>query len=336
MNDEANLYLGLRVERGSFGIHGLEDVLNVVFDNNHSGPGFQEGDDVLQLSRWFFTDSYMTQTPTGVWFTRSDLLGGGSNDGAGRATANGDYQFFEISHPLDSDDDSHDFSLSLPATVGFNFSLTLGWLSDEPCVVIPSCVGRTTFPAGRGDIVLASKPPLFLHRVAGALILNAHAPTASAAQTQDSPSVNFAGGNLWKDIGTWNAGQLSGNLTGLTSLSVWLGLKNSDDQGTQFDLRAEAYRNGDLIAEGLTRCIAGLTRNPALAKEAIVQFGNTPPVALEGDTLTLKLSTRIGTEADDTKCSGPGGSHNNAVGLRVYFDAATRQSRLEAVLEAVP
>jgi hypothetical protein len=36
-------------------------------------------------------------------------------------------------------------------------------------------------------------------------------------------------------------------LTSLSPAQIWLGLKNSDDTGTKFDLLAEVYRNGTLI-----------------------------------------------------------------------------------------
>ena len=64
--------------------------------------------------------------------------------------------------------------------------------------------------------------------------------------------MNFSGGNPWKDIGVWSAtpSQTSGTLNTLSALRVWLGLKNSDDQGTRFDLRAEIYKNGVLVASG--------------------------------------------------------------------------------------
>ena len=116
---------------------------------------------------------------------------------------------------------------------------------------------------------------------------------------------------------------------------MWLGLKNSDDQGTQFDLRAEVYKNGTLVAVvvGETRCITGVTRNPSLAKEVTVLFPTFPSVSFNGitDVLSLKLRTRIGTNADETKCSGPGGSHNNAVGLRSYFDAVSRDAEFDGM-----
>ena len=51
---------------------------------------------------------------------------------------------------------------------------------------------------------------------------------------------------------------------------VWIGLKNSDDQGTKFDLRAEQYVNGLRIAEGKALCITGVTRNAFLSKEIAV------------------------------------------------------------------
>jgi probable HAF family extracellular repeat protein len=109
---------------------------------------------------------------------------------------------------------------------------------------------------------------------------------------------------------------------------LWVGLKNSDDQGTRFDLRTSLYLNGTLIAEGTARCIAGITRNPAAAKEVRVPLSSIPEDETldPGDELALKVFTRIGTNPDDSKCPG----HSNAVGLRLYYDAASRASQLGA------
>jgi hypothetical protein len=113
--------------------------------------------------------------------------------------------------------------------------------------------------------------------------------------------------------------------------TFWIGLKNSDDQGTQFDLRAELYINDRLIAEGRTLCITGVTRNPSYAKEVTVPLDSVADGDYNsGDILSLKVLTRIGTTADGRKCIGPGGSHNNAVGLRLYYDAPNRPSRFGA------
>ena len=113
--------------------------------------------------------------------------------------------------------------------------------------------------------------------------------------------------------------------------AVWLGLKNSDDQGTSFDVRAELYRNGALVGQGQALCIAGITRNAAQAKEVRFQVDTGTGVSLgSGDVLALRLLTRIGTNPDGTKCPG----HSNAVGIRLYYDAASRQSGLAGELSA--
>lgn len=165
------------------------------------------------------------------------------------------------------------------------------------------------------------------------LFLDNIVPGAANAKFKDSSGVNFNGGNPWKDIGTWAANPTlsAGTLTTLNELHVWLGLKNSDDQGTKFDLRAEIYKNGTLIASGETYCITNLTRNAAQAKEATVSFGSFSPDSFNGtsDVLALKIQTRIGTDGAGNFCGG----HSNAVGLRLYFDATSRPARFNAGFE---
>ncbi|TLY41826.1 MAG: hypothetical protein E6K58_09180, partial [Nitrospirae bacterium] len=194
----------------------------------------------------------------------------------------------------------------------FSFLLA-GILSATPALAQSSA---DFFLHGAG--ATANPPTLFLDRTA---------PTDTTAKFKDSTSINFSGGNPWKEVGTWPADPAltAGTLSALSDLHVWLGLKNSDDQGTNYDLQAEVYKNSTLVSSGLTRCITGVTRNPALAKEALVAFSSFPPTDFNGtsDQLSLKILTRIGTNPDNTKCPG----HNNAVGLRVYFDATTRQAR---------
>ena len=160
------------------------------------------------------------------------------------------------------------------------------------------------------------------------LSLSAEAPTGTTAKYQDSPGINYSGGNPWAAVGTWTAAPalVSGTLTALGETRVWLGLKNSDDQGTYFDVRAEVSKNGTLLASGETRCAQGITRNPANAKEVSVAFGPVSAAAFNGttDVLSLKVLTRIGTTATGARCGG----HSNAVGLRLYFDAVRRAAQV--------
>jgi hypothetical protein len=131
------------------------------------------------------------------------------------------------------------------------------------------------------------------------------------------------------DIGSFEyQGPLdSGCNIALTPAKVWVGLKNSDDQGTQFDLRAELYRQDTLMAVGEVLCVTGITSNPTKAKEVVIPFGPPGNVTLDRtDLLSLRVLTRVGTTEGGKKCSGPGGSHNSAVGLKLYYDAILRAS----------
>lgn len=181
----------------------------------------------------------------------------------------------------------------------------------------PTPVAFTAFLHGSGGT--ANPPTLFLDDTA---------PSGTTAKFKDSPSVAFGGGNPWREVGTWTSA-FDGTLHQLDALHVWLGLKNSDDQGTRFDIRAEIYKNSALVSAGETLCITGLTRNPANAQQATAGFGTFPPVAFDGttDVLSLRVLTRIGTVSSGAFCGG----HASALGLRLYFDAVNRDSRLEGM-----
>jgi hypothetical protein len=111
-------------------------------------------------------------------------------------------------------------------------------------------------------------------------------------------------------------------------MHTWLGLKNSDDQGTRFDVRVDVYKNGALVASGISYCITGVARNPALAKRVHIPLGSTHGAPFNGttDVLSLKVLTRIGTHGAGGFCGG----RSNAAGLRLYFDARDRPSSFHA------
>jgi len=167
------------------------------------------------------------------------------------------------------------------------------------------------------------EPPIvfYLDRGAGGnLLLTEITPTSTTAKFTDSPALSRSNGNAWKKIGAWD-GVINRHcpVEEVSDLQVWVGLRNSDDQGTRFDLKAEFMVGDTVIATGETDCITGVGRNPALAKEVVVSFGPADMALLPG-FVTLVLSARIGTG-----CPG----HASASGLRVYYGSAARDSSFD-------
>jgi hypothetical protein len=191
--------------------------------------------------------------------------------------------------------------------------------ADYIISLTPDQSSNTFFLTGSGP---TANPPT--------LSLSSTVPTATTVRYKDSPSIAFSGGNPWKEVGTWTAApaSASGTLSTLGTAVVWLGLKNSDDIGTNYDLRVEVYRNATMVASGQTLCVEGITRNPDLAKQVTADFGAVTPASFNGttDVLSLKVLTRIGTTAAGAFCGG----HGNAIGLRLYFDAANRAALFDA------
>jgi hypothetical protein len=207
-------------------------------------------------------------------------------------------------------------------TGGFDFGTVSDLSSAElfsPPAPPPAAVSFYLHGAGPND-----NPP--------ALFLDSTAPSDTTAKFKDSPRIKFNDRNPWKEIGEWAAAPAltAGTLTALNDLRVWLGLKKNGDQGALFDLRAEVYKNGVLVAAGETYCIEGLTRNPNLAKEAVVSFDPFSPVILNGaiDELSLKVLTRGGANGSGGFC----GDRSNAARLRLYFDSVSRPSRFDALI----
>jgi hypothetical protein len=203
---------------------------------------------------------------------------------------------------------------------------TLGGSSSEARAVDDGVVAGAAGTASGGNHAFATMNCLWLHTQRGSLLLDATAPADAIADHRDSPSLTLAGGNAWKTVGTWTnptSGSLR-TLTGPGHLSAWLGLKNSDDQGTRFDLQAEILKNNVPLTSGQVHCITGVTRNPDNAVKVDVPFAFQNTAFGPSDTLSVRVSVRIGTNGAGASCGG----HANATGLRLYFDAVTRPAQL--------
>ena len=123
MNDADNLYLAVRFARSFVD---PDSQLSFEFDNDNDGVWPEQGDDILgfNLSIGFF-DLVRTNEPPcqpgkppgscGFF----DTTVGGTNEVEGALLNDGAFTVYEQSHPLDSEDNTHDFSLAAGDTVGF-------------------------------------------------------------------------------------------------------------------------------------------------------------------------------------------------------------------------
>jgi hypothetical protein len=120
-------------------------------------------------------------------------------------------------------------------------------------------------------------------------------------------------------------GQGVPTLSALSPAQVWVGLKNSDDVGIRFDLRAEAYEDGTLVASGQLNSVAGGGSGFNNAKLDAIPFGPFAPTGFPaGSTLSLKLYVR-------NACTGP---THNAGTARLWFNDGAANSHFGATIGA--
>lgn len=151
MNDGGNLYLAANITDDDFGTSFSDyDVFMFLFDNDNDGGGPEKGDDGL------FCFS-ITGPPYDVFYNiteppwPSDAADGGTVDGYHDETSDGNYNYFECVHPLDSSDDAHDFSLKIGYTVGFR----VGYVDNKTLIGFWPSTGWCHIKIASGDLVLS-------------------------------------------------------------------------------------------------------------------------------------------------------------------------------------
>ena len=153
MNDATNLYVAIKIADDDFNTGTPDDVAVIYFDNDNDGT-FESGEDSIAqyAGATGFQDRFLETFPT----MRLDTDVGGTKDGSGACARHGSDNHFEFSHPLNSADDAHDFSLNALNTVGF----TIGYRDGGLGTGVGYWPGVTTQDTtGWGDIVVASAPP---------------------------------------------------------------------------------------------------------------------------------------------------------------------------------
>ena len=186
--------------------------------------------------------------------------------------------------------------------------------------------GVTMLGAGPAAGFVCPEPITFHLSDDSGLVLDEIAPPAGTANFKDSPALSRTAGNPWKDIGEWEGPDVDSETCSgvIGDFHAWLGLRNGDDQGTNFDLRAQVLLDDVVVATRIVQCIQGLTRNPALADD-IGPLSGFDGLIFGAGKISLRLAARIGTPKPPLipTCGG----HANATGLRVYYDSEARDSR---------
>jgi len=146
MNDADNLYLAVAIERSSL------DRTSVTFeyDNDHDGVS-TDGDDTILMNAGpaisaSFSDNFR---PSGA----VDTSDGGTNDGVADASNDGTFSVYEQSHPLNTADDAHDFSLEFGDTVGFRLFIRM--LPPTTDTFLPPGISSTD-QSTYGHIIIAT------------------------------------------------------------------------------------------------------------------------------------------------------------------------------------
>jgi len=139
MNDATYLYIALTISVDDYSAD-LDDSIKILFDNDGDATSVLEkehGDDVIGLSAaGVILDGYYDSSQDQIgWYAFRDTQDGGTVDVEGAASHTnpvgggvGDY-VFEIRHPLNGTDSTHDINLVAGDTI--NFSITFfDWLPN--------------------------------------------------------------------------------------------------------------------------------------------------------------------------------------------------------------
>jgi hypothetical protein len=133
MNDYQSVYLAVRVAASSLPYSSV----SFEFDNHDVGALFLAGDDaiVLNSALGLFDDVRLENgnAPT-------DVEVGGTNDGAVAVTNDGQYSYYELSHPLNSGD-PNDLAVAPGDTIGYLMNLVICGASCADTYLPPQEIG---------------------------------------------------------------------------------------------------------------------------------------------------------------------------------------------------
>jgi hypothetical protein len=148
--------------------------------------------------------------------------------------------------------------------------------------------------------------------------------------TQDITDQVFAIGDHNADAGVSGSGTGFSDFEAVdqtsptsTAARVWIGLKNSDDVGTNFDLKAEVYKNATLIGSGETLNVSGGSSgfNNAKNRAVALALSQSNVSFLAGDKLSIKLYVKV---------TAVGGHRSGTA--RLWFNDAQADTHFDATI----
>jgi len=216
----------------------------------------------------------------------SNINNNGQVVGYWNSSVNGLYHAFLITPQVSTDIKAN--GSDGPITVPYNSQaeISITWSSEYT----HSC---QISPLGRNE--LSGHQPLF---------------GLTASETYTIECVGLGG--TASDSVTVNV--LPPQITSLNPAQVWVGLKNSDDVGVKFDLRAEAYKDNTLVSSGELNSFPGGSSGFNNAHLATIPFDSfSPPNFPPGSQLKLVIYVR-------NACTSSG--HNSGTARLWYNDSA--------------
>ena len=178
----------------------------------------------------------------------------------------------------------------------------------------PFTVTYTSFVSGEGPGVLGGTLS-FATPGASSEVVGPY-PIIPSGLTSSNYDITFENGVL----------TITPQFTTFGPTTVWVGLKNSDDVGTKFDLLAEVLKDGSVVGSGQINGVAGGSSgfNNAI-QDVISQTLSGSPSFCGGATLSIRLSVRVA--ANSGHVSGT---------ARLWYNDGQANSRFTATINGVP
>ena len=185
----------------------------------------------------------------------------------------------------------------------------------------PTQTNSPTITATNTPVPPTNTPTNTLTRTATNTATNTPVPSTSTATQTNTPAVTTS-------MTATRTATPSPTVTPtpgvLHHANVWVGLQDRGDEDTEFDLKAEVFKNGTLVGAGQLNDVSG--GGPGVGNSILrsigLAFSASNVTLVTGDTLSIKLSVRI--RATDRRAT-----------TRLWFNDSKVDSRFDAPINGL-